>query len=360
MATFGKTDVGGTSLYTSSVYANAMEFTMGSVGGTLSSISVYIIPAGVNVKAALYAASFGALLATEVAPVTSTGNGWVHIPMPATSLTANVNYCLAFKVDCSFQVVFKGDNTGNQKHERSGTTYAAAWVDPFGGSNDVWEFSIYATYTPSATLKTVTDSLGLSDTILRHKPEVAVIDSVGASDAVLGNKAPLIVDDAVSLADLVEIITGVIIKTVLDTIGLADQALVNKPVAVADTVNVLDAILRHRPSVAVADVIGAAEAVLVSKLLMVADYVSLIDVLKVLKTLNVSDEVSLVDAISTPSRVLRVLDGVGFADGSLVNKTLQVTENVSLVEVVEVGVGGVKKTRLFLILGDLAVQLTGD
>jgi hypothetical protein len=31
-----------------------------------------------------------------------------------------------------------------------------------------------------------------------------------------------------------------------------------------------------------------------------------------------------------------------------------------LAEVVEVGVGGVKKTKLFLILGDLAVQLTGD
>jgi hypothetical protein len=31
-----------------------------------------------------------------------------------------------------------------------------------------------------------------------------------------------------------------------------------------------------------------------------------------------------------------------------------------LAEVVEVGAGGIQKTRLFLILGDLAVQLTGD
>jgi len=359
MATFGKTTVGGTSLYTSSVYANAMEFTMGSVGGTLSSISVYITPSGVNVKAALYAASFGALLATEVAPVASTGNDWVHIPMPATSLTANTSYCLAFKVDCSFQVVFKGDNTGNQKHERSGTTYAAAWVDPFGGSNDVWEFSIYATYTPSVTLKTVTDLFGLSDSVLRHKPSVAVSEEIGASDAVLGNKNPLIVADAVSLADLVEVVTGTIMKIVLDTIGTADLALVNKPVVIADTVSVLDAVFRHKPSVSVLDAVNAAEAVLVSKLLMVADSVSLADVLKVLKALNVSDGVSLVDAVYTPSRVLRALDAVGVADGALVHKTLMVTETVSLVEVAEVGTG-VKKTRLFLIIGDLAVQLTGD
>jgi len=43
-----------------------------------------------------------------------------------------------------------------------------------------------------------------------------------------------------------------------------------------------------------------------------------------------------------------------------VHKTLVVCESVSLVEVVGVGVGGVKRTRLFLILGDLAVQLTGE
>jgi hypothetical protein len=58
--------------------------------------------------------------------------------------------------------------------------------------------------------------------------------------------------------------------------------------------------------------------------------------------------------------VLQALEAVGVADGALVRKTLMITETVNLAEVVEVGVGGVKKTRLFLILGDLAVQLTGD
>jgi hypothetical protein len=211
-----------------------------------------------------------------------------------------------------------------------------------------------------ATLQTVTDSLSLSDSVLRHKPllpitqalslsdsvfrnkTLTIADSVGATDSVKGNKSPLIVSDVLSLADLVNVITGAIIKTVLDTIGLADLALVNKPVAIADTVSVLDAIFRHKPSVTVSDAIGAAEVVLVAKLLAVADSVNLADVARVLKTLNVSDSLTLVDAVSTPSRVL------------------QVTESISLTEVVEVGTGGVKKTRLFLILGDLAVQLAGD
>jgi hypothetical protein len=51
---------------------------------------------------------------------------------------------------------------------------------------------------------------------------------------------------------------------------------------------------------------------------------------------------------------------IGETDNVAINKVLQITETVSLAEIVEVGVGGVKKTRLFLILGDVAVQLTGD
>jgi hypothetical protein len=154
------------------------------------------------------------------------------------------------------------------------------------------------------TLIEVGDSLGLSDAILRHKT-LSVTDAVGANDAALGNKEPLIVNDAVSLADLVEAITGTIIKTVFDTVGTADIVLMDKQTATADMVSVLD-------------------------------------------------------TVSTPSRVLQALEAVGVADGALVRKTLMITETVNLAEVVEVGVGGVKKTRLFLILGDLAVQPTGD
>jgi hypothetical protein len=206
----------------------------------------------------------------------------------------------------------------------------------------------------------ISDVVGLVDAILRHKT-LTITDGVGASDAARTGKNPLIVADVVSLADLVNVITGAIIKTVADAVGLADVALVNKSAIVADVVGVLDQVFRHKPSITVADAVSAVEVVLVMRLLSVADSVSLADALKVLKTLNVSDGVSLVDVVSTPSRILRALDQVGLADGVLVNKVLQVTENISLVEVVEVGTGGaVKKTKLFLILGELALQLTGD
>jgi hypothetical protein len=73
----------------------------------------------------------------------------------------------------------------------------------------------------------------------------------------------------------------------------------------------------------------------------------------------VTDSVSSAELVSTPFHVLRTLEAIGATDNAVVNKVLQITETVSLAETVEVGVGGAKK-RLFLILGDLAVQLTGD
>ena len=62
-----------------------------------------------------------------------------------------------------------------------------------------------------------------------------------------------------------------------------------------------------------------------------------------------------------PSAILKeVTDSVGLADNVTVNKVLQITETINLVEIIQAGVGGTKKTKLFLTLGDMAVQLTGE
>jgi hypothetical protein len=113
-------------------------------------------------------------------------------------------------------------------------------------------------------------------------------------------------------------------------------------IEVADVLGLSDFVLRHKPSIAVSD--GVASS----------------DVLRVFKTLNVSDMLSLVEAVSTPRRVLQALEAVGIADGTLVDKALIITENISLVEVVAAGVKGAKRTKVFIILGDIAVQLTGE
>jgi hypothetical protein len=136
-----------------------------------------------------------------------------------------------------------------------------------------------------ATLKTVTDSFSLSESVLRNKT-LTLSDSLGLADSLLRDKS-LLLSDSASLSELVTVIIGEVIKYVTDSVSSADL-------------------------------------------------------------------------VSTPSRVLRALEAIGATDNAVVNKVLQITETVSLAEIVEVGVGGVKKTKLFLILGDLAVQLTGD
>jgi hypothetical protein len=155
-----------------------------------------------------------------------------------------------------------------------------------------------------ATLQTVADSLALSESVLRNKSLLPVSDSVGLADSLYGNKI-LLLSDSASLSEFVTVIMGAIVKYVTDSVNIVDLAYA-------------------------------------------------------LKTLKTSDSLTLVDAASTPSRVLKALDAIGATDNAVVNKVLQITETVSLAEIVEVGVGSVKKTRLFLILGDLAVQLTGE
>ncbi len=112
---------------------------------------------------------------------------------------------------------------------------------------------------------------------------------------------------------------------------------------VTDSLSLAENLLRDKPALLVADNIGAEDSMLNHKPL-----------------LPLVDSVSLADTTSMPARVLQALDSIGIGDTALVSKLLVLTEGVSLVEIVERGVGGALKTRLFLILGDLAVQLTGN
>ncbi|MCW4046041.1 MAG: DUF2341 domain-containing protein [Candidatus Bathyarchaeota archaeon] len=229
-----------------------------------------------------------------------------------------------------------------------------------------------------AILKTVADSLGLADSTMRDKlllpitqavsvsdsvfrnKTLAISDDVGFADAAKSNKSPLIVPDAVSIADIVNVLTEAIIKTIVESIGLVDAAYVNKTTIINDALSVLDQLFRHKPAISLSDAIGVAEAVLAAKLLAIADSAELADALSFLKTLNVSDSLSLVDAASTPARVLWALDSAGLLDNVVGDKVLLINDGVSLAEVAEVGTGGAKRTKLFLILGDLAIQLLSE
>ena len=109
---------------------------------------------------------------------------------------------------------------------------------------------------------------------------------------------------------------------------------------VTDSLSLSDSALRHKALLLISDSAALAEAFSRDKAFTLIDSLNLAEIERVLKELQVHDASSLADAASTVSRIL------------------QVSESVSVAEVVQVGVGGVRKTSLFLILGDLALQLT--
>ncbi len=191
------------------------------------------------------------------------------------------------------------------------------------------------------TLQTVTDSLSISDSVLRNKTLLPITQTISLADAILRNKT----------------------LAMVDSVGAADNVLGDKsPLIASDTVALVDALLRNK-QFTLTDAVALAELIDVIKgftLRSVTDSISLSDTVFRDKLFTVLDNFELLDAAFAPSRVLQALDAVGIADGASVSKVLKVTESLSLAEVVEVGASGVKKTRLFLVLGDLAVQLTGD
>ena len=73
---------------------------------------------------------------------------------------------------------------------------------------------------------------------------------------------------------------------------------------------------------------------------------------------QVTDSLNLSDAVSL-NKTLLLADQIQLTDNVYVNKILIISDDMALVEVVEKSVQGVVKTKVFLIIGDLAIQLTG-
>ena len=130
---------------------------------------------------------------------------------------------------------------------------------------------------------------------------------------------------------------------------------------VTDSLSLNDALLRHK-IFAVSESIGAVDVIAGRNKspLLTFDSISLVDLACTGKQLIITDAMRINDFSSLPSRILKALDSIGISDDFTVQKTIIVNDNVSLVELAEAGVGGSKKTRLLLILGDLAIQLSGD
>ncbi len=112
---------------------------------------------------------------------------------------------------------------------------------------------------------------------------------------------------------------------------------------VADSLSSADSILRHKPSARVTDSLQATDYPLNHKPLS-----------------KLSDGASLSDTLATPTRTLQTLDTVSILDTTKVTKLLILSDDAALVETAERVVHGELKTKLFLILADLAIQITGN
>lgn len=77
------------------------------------------------------------------------------------------------------------------------------------------------------------------------------------------------------------------------------------------------------------------------------------------KAFTITEGLTLQEQASISNKLKPVLDTLKSVDGSpLVNKMLKVADDAYIIEVVEVGKGD-RRTRLFLVMGNVAVKLTG-
>ena len=147
---------------------NGTKFTVGSVGGTAISMSVYVGPVDTapnnHYQLSVYATKSngkpGALVA-QTAVGTLTANSWNSLPLTAT-LAANTQYWLMYNTDASGPTF---NNMAYDHDEQGVGTYAprtfGTWPSTYPTSPTMTDqrFSLFVSYTPSAAIPPVPTAL---------------------------------------------------------------------------------------------------------------------------------------------------------------------------------------------------------
>jgi len=336
MATFGNTNTG-TSSYNLNNYVRGLASVVCPENGVAESISAYLTGGSGHVKCALYKASDNSLVG-QTEEMTNPSSGWVTFNFldPKPNLTAGTAYRILIWGDSStIYARYSGtlENSGFYLQRTYGS-----WPNPITGfTTPQYYYCIYCTYTPSggATYEIYADAVCQSFAMPAYEAAYNITkDAAVSSQGLTASETTFnVAEDAIaeSLASaLVEVVSGIIeifqdaITTAHVTFNLESNFTINK-----------DAIAQ---AAATPQIIGIYP---ISKD-AIADASATPSLQQIL---GISKE-SLAFSVSTP--LIQSKFGIS------PEATVKVLAEFTLIKPTEV-----KITKLFLILGDLAIQIQG-
>ena len=183
MATFGNTSIESAESSMDDTIVGG-KYTMGAVGGTADSISVYIKGyTGGKVKCALYDSDQN-LIKSTVEREDCVANSWNIFVFgdPKPELDADTDYILLAWSDGATVTIAAVSGAPANSHWFIGMAYTS-WPDPVGNSTSSYFRSIYCTYTEPGGEEThdPSDTAKASDS-LAFKPGIPLSDTAKASD----------------------------------------------------------------------------------------------------------------------------------------------------------------------------------
>jgi len=321
--------------------------------GTVDSITAYVkSDTGQKVKYAIYKHSDSSLVDYTSETTAPTSPDWVTLDATNNATLEAIDYVLVAwskkDWDPFYHMYYYGYlyyDTGETDQGHYQSEIYNSFPDPASFSHGNQKFSIYCTYTAGATEITVTDSISLSDSVLRHKT-LSISDSIGVSDSILGHKTFKISDaisssDSVlghkqfSLSDIIQIAERILRNKTLslaDQISTTEQVLLDKSFSVSDAIQLLDEILRDKV-LSISDSLVLSDTALSHKTFSLSDAVQLAEQILRHKNFKIDDNISLADTINVIKEILKtVMDSIQLSDSALAHKTLSIQDAVQIAE----------------------------
>ena len=325
--TFGYETVGGTRTGYIKNRITGSWFTCPE-SGSADSISVYLdnsyspYPTIGQEKCAIYLKSDNSLVASTEEHCGGLSDDWLTLSITSGGTLSNTDYYLVFWTSYNYQRLYYDSASGKGAYQD--LTYGD-WPDPWNPTSEDRIYSIYCTYTAEAgaTQITIVDSAVGSEQFSRLYRNFEVSDQASSQE---------------------------IFSRPQREIPFADKALSQeilsktRNLTFSDVATGLESIKKARHVGAITDVAEGLEHLLKQRLIALLEHA-------------VGSEIAL-----RPTRVTVVADeALSQEILSKLREVATITDSAIGVEILSSGATGqTAKTKIFLLIGDIAIQITGD
>jgi hypothetical protein len=166
----------------------------------------------------------------------------------------------------------------------------------------------------------VSDVLGISELLSKPLQVLKLADGLSINDIVLLSKL-IVLYDSSKLNDVIQVSLGLLVKTVTESVTLSDSIIRDKSLVIQETIKLMESLIRDKV-LTLSDAVELSEFILFSKLILTTEALSIShnDRIELIKKLALAEQLTITDYLLLSEKTAKIVDNLGLKDSLIFHK----------------------------------------